>query len=1067
METNKISICCLMILTICFVFSIIAIPLPAYGMNILENSSIEIASSCGWSLGSSHRITSPLDQLDATNAYHGQVSLKLEFSQEKNGQKVVSKIYRLEPGKQYTVSLYAKSDFSAADFTIQLVNTFQPPYGPGDVIGPYTLRASSNWQRFSFTGTTISEASKCSYQLIMYPAHQGVPNQYIWIDAIQLEEGPITEYRPRASVEVSLVSDGAHKGNVFFEDEPIIMKLKLHNTDKVAKNITTYYEVYDYYNRKVKEGSINSNIQSESSYESNLDLSLAQNKRGAFRAIFWVAGLDGTIKEVNYSVLPRPRNVNVDDSIMGAHVPFSDYFLSLMQKVGVKWNRTLSTGKQFRWNVIEPTKGDFIWKDAEISRAANYGMKVLGTIGSEIVSVPTWAQDTDGLPKLDEWDRFVFTVVNHYKDQVKHWEIWNEPDTEGGLEQNSAFYAELLKTAYNAAKRADPDCVVVGMVAYYNSYIEDVFDRIGNGYCDLASTHLYPPMNLSHLPEKIDIYSTNGKALWNSETGMKTDSFYQNVLWEDLWISYAQPDDWDRSYIRRTDWLVWNFAHSVGSVCEKYFYYDARQTTALDFLIAYSLFEYDGTLRPKAVAYSVLANLFDGSSGQGEIGIDIDTYAYLFVREEVPLIIIWAKGTSDTNLLNIGLSPEQVKVYDIMGNEKPISSGVAFGRSPIYIEGQGITKDQLISSLSISVTSDVNAPNLSIVTSPTGPADGDRILFRWFAVDDVSPSTRWETTPESILYAYKLEGSDSDWSSWITTTSKTYFNIPNGNYTFSVKAKDVVSNISPVVSRKIVILTDPDTPDTSEPAVTITKPTSRGTYSTSQSTIVVAGSASDNLGVTRVTWENDRGGDGIASGTDTWTISTISLQEGDNVITVTAYDAAGNSVGATLTVTYTAPHSGMLYEWIQAESGNITSPLETVSDPDASAGAYIWKRPGSGDSAATPDGTAEYTIDIPTTGDYVIWGRAIAPDGGSNSFFTSIDGGEHVAWHVQTGSVWTLDSVNGHGPLVFNLAAGTHTLKISGREDGTKLDRLLITNDMAFVPSEEDPYNVPPTGCFL
>jgi len=77
---------------------------------------------------------------------------------------------------------------------------------------------------------------------------------------------------------------------------------------------------------------------------------------------------------------------------------------------------------------------------------------------------------------------------------------------------------------------------------------------------------------------------------------------------------------------------------------------------------------------------------------------------------------------------------------------------------------------------------------------------------------------------------------------------------------------------------------------------------------------------------------------------------------------------------------------------------------------------------------------------------------------------TDIDTGEDLAWHVPIGSVWTWNSVNGNeqDPLVFNLSAGAHTLKISGREDGTKLDRLLITNDMAFVPSEEDPNNVPP-----
>jgi len=198
-------------------------------------------------------------------------------------------------------------------------------------------------------------------------------------------------------------------------------------------------------------------------------------------------------------------------------------------------------------------------------------------------------------------------------------------------------------------------------------------------------------------------------------------------------------------------------------------------------------------------------------------------------------------------------------------------------------------------------------------------------------------------------------------------------------------------------------------------------------------------------------------------GTGTWDNPqydpyNIELTQGTHTITF-----RGRETNCRLDYFYFSKVEELSYNWFQAESENITSPLETALDPDASAGTYMWKPSGSGNSA-TPDGAAEYTIDIPTTGDYVIWGRVIAPDGGSDSFFTSIDGGEDLAWDVPIGSVWTWNSVNGNGqdPLVFNLAAGTHTLKISGSEDGTKLDRLLITNDMDFVPSEENPDNVPP-----
>jgi uncharacterized protein DUF4082/Big-like domain-containing protein/fibronectin type III domain protein len=87
--------------------------------------------------------------------------------------------------------------------------------------------------------------------------------------------------------------------------------------------------------------------------------------------------------------------------------------------------------------------------------------------------------------------------------------------------------------------------------------------------------------------------------------------------------------------------------------------------------------------------------------------------------------------------------------------------------------------------------------------------------------------------------------------------------------------------------------------DTTPPTVAIISPTSRSTYSASRT---LRGTASDNIGVTQVTWANSRGGSGTASGTTSWTASGIALQLGTNVLTVTARDAAGNMATASLTV---------------------------------------------------------------------------------------------------------------------------------------------------------------------
>jgi len=95
--------------------------------------------------------------------------------------------------------------------------------------------------------------------------------------------------------------------------------------------------------------------------------------------------------------------------------------------------------------------------------------------------------------------------------------------------------------------------------------------------------------------------------------------------------------------------------------------------------------------------------------------------------------------------------------------------------------------------------------------------------------------------------------------------------------------------------------------DAVAPSIAISGPTTGNTFSTRSPLISLAGTSSDNIGVTLVNWSDDRGGIGVATGTTNWIIAGIALQPGTNVISVTAYDAAGNTGVATLAVTYFVP----------------------------------------------------------------------------------------------------------------------------------------------------------------
>ena len=134
-------------------------------------------------------------------------------------------------------------------------------------------------------------------------------------------------------------------------------------------------------------------------------------------------------------------------------------------------------------------------------------------------------------------------------------------------------------------------------------------------------------------------------------------------------------------------------------------------------------------------------------------------------------------------------------------------------------------------------------------------------------------------------------------------------------------------------------------PDLTAPTVSISTPTASGSYSTGSATVALAGTASDNVGVTSVTWSNPASAtSGSASGTTAWNIASVALALGPNAITVTAHDAAGNTRNATLTVTYALGGGTSL-------SGSVDSSLLNRSGVNA---VYVYSGTVAPDDIGSP-----------------------------------------------------------------------------------------------------------------
>lgn len=149
--------------------------------------------------------------------------------------------------------------------------------------------------------------------------------------------------------------------------------------------------------------------------------------------------------------------------------------------------------------------------------------------------------------------------------------------------------------------------------------------------------------------------------------------------------------------------------------------------------------------------------------------------------------------------------------------------------------------------------------------------------------------------------------------------------------------------------------------------------------------------------------------------------------------------------------------------FIDAETGQITAPMQVSADTQASIARYITVAPGNNSLNAAPaDGIVTYTFSVAEAGAYQVLGRVIGPVGQSDSFWVRMDGGSWIKWNGAgnngTPAInWRWSKVKneltGGAYSVFNLNPGSHTLQMAYREEGTKLDQLLITNNPTYLPT--------------
>ncbi len=533
----------------------------------------------------------------------------------------------------------------------------------------------------------------------------------LWLDAVSLSRKGAA-FEPAAPIEAAL-STGAFAG-IFAPDEPVRVKLELSNAGQGLRTTATVC-VRDWAERVVCQVPVP--VEAASGSVFGRELVLPVKRLGAFRADVSLDPAQPPLASMVFSVIPRPSPVPPERSLIGGHFSTaSDWQMQIARRLGYKWTRIHDCSEITHWRSSEPEKGQWRFYDDQVQRVRGAGLAILG----EFLRVPEWAttaaKGSDAYSwgigpfrDMGEFENYVRTVVGHYRGEIHHWEIWNEPYGEGFWGGTPDQYAALAQTAARAAKTADATCKLLApcTTPFAPEWTSKALAAGALRGADLFSYHGYGCLSKAQYDRVNEWATRDGKLLtrWNTETGVTARTFYRRTV-----------DKLDDSYSRWIGAIPMEeavqqslelFVLAIASGAERYFYYWTNVEPGMcPRLSSMSIYEYDHTIRPHGVVYALAASMLDPCTGAGVRDLPGGITCCLLQRQGETVAVVWTKSRLAARQVALRGLPGGSRILDAMGN--PVARGAALrlslSKTPLYVIAPGIDAPALGELLQKAVT---------------------------------------------------------------------------------------------------------------------------------------------------------------------------------------------------------------------------------------------------------------------------------------------------------------------------------------------------------------------------
>ena len=235
-------------------------------------------------------------------------------------------------------------------------------------------------------------------------------------------------------------------------------------------------------------------------------------------------------------ISPKPYGINV-------HLAANDV-LAKVKAAGITWIRI-----DINWSQIETARGKFNF--SEVDRVANYAAANNLSVFASIGSTPGWANNKKGVnypaSSVTDWKNFISRTVERYRNKIKYWGIWNEPNIKDFFALGKdVFVQKIVLPAAQTIRAVDPAAFIVGpelshlTAAGSEWYFWMKYILVNAGsYFDVISHHIYEDLGVYYMYELLEdseklipsvkqIIQESGhgnKPFWITETGWNTSKF--------------------------------------------------------------------------------------------------------------------------------------------------------------------------------------------------------------------------------------------------------------------------------------------------------------------------------------------------------------------------------------------------------------------------------------------------------------------------------------------------------------------------------------------------------------